>query len=404
MTSFLSLPIDVILEIAEKLEADKSYKSAIGIHNLALSCRGLRDLLMFWTTRMTEIMPSIDKIKGKHISIPSCPLRLYCRRLAGLCDLCESRSPRASMNEVFTNLRLCEICEGVHAPKYSREWVKSRVIPRSEWEESFQQVEYKKCFGVDVCLQREINERTDLGRGRVVLLVGQGRTHRLHAEEYGVFGFDQMENVRLASIHQYWPPVISNYILFDLLRHWQGDTRTPESPSEYDLILLRDFRYRYDLSWDPPKSHKDELKEWARIASYWVGSIIVWRERPWCLSNLLIPPKYGESKNYNYVVRCIRYRKLFSIDPDILCKPLQWIASANPEGQDWVNEQERFLKGWLRNDEEPWDFALAKDYSGTFVVGGRELTTASRDEELSYFTRYERIKVRNDTVEIMTYQ
>ena len=108
-------------------------------------------------------------------------------------------------------------------------------------------------------------------------------------------------------------------------------------PHLTDLLLLREFRYRFDPNWRPEACYDRKLEEYIQFVTPWADSG-KWNDRPWAMQNFPKPPRFtfvapnlrslSEWKKdcfYRaYQSICAKIRALCKIFPQILRAPEVW--------------------------------------------------------------------------------
>jgi hypothetical protein len=111
-------------------------------------------------------------------------------------------------------------------------------------------------------------------------------------------------------------------------------------PVMLDMMLLDNFRFRFDPKWRRPwGTDKEDVAQYAAIAGVWIRrSRDVWESRPWRFCKLPVFPGCLITNSYllanarsdsilslqEYVDRCQLLRRVMEIFPDILYDPISW--------------------------------------------------------------------------------
>ena len=344
------LPRELYLIILKFLTyRDETAKASLTILHLALSSLSLHNLINAWASNLVQNeVSSIARLKFTK----NCPrgysrtgLSILCKRYAGICDICTLRS---ASDEIFTKLQVCHACNLQFFPKITDKKLRSLYGSHDAdilhfWDLDFQFVSvpndssnlfsgFTKIY--DLSDIYEFVLRCDLIRKGNLEEVegpipsnGNGYGHFRSPNTYSLTNPRQYERTIWSEAYKRWDKSI--------------DTWPPESlrPLEVEIILLKEFRYKFDPNWKPTQafSFDEDCKEYLSIAQYWANPLS-WKHRPWRISNSpRQPPPLGivddiigaqqalpEDGLEEHRLQCSRICAVFKAFPDILLSPGAW--------------------------------------------------------------------------------
>ena len=342
-------PPELYLQLLEFLNySDETARGSITILNLSLLSRSHHELISCWASRVAKDLRSRIMQEEAEGNIPSNNMRpqtclsILCKRLAGICAVCNCRKDN---DELFTGIQLCLTCDAFFFPKITAtrfgdlfrvtilgegnprnlEFQRRRICPstivdaeRLESGPIFRWVDLNVLFSEGFYVRRRDQQPTQTAESKVY-----------NMEEYGYFCPPNLK----AYSKDYWPKSI---VWATACSRWDDalavSGRDVLRPSVMDMILLREFRYHFDRNWTSKRDLQYEMGEYFKIACHWVND---WGLRPWGLSNLPLRPrssatdsilqtKHSKAKFDIYQSHCAKLRKVLKIFPDILLVPRLW--------------------------------------------------------------------------------
>jgi hypothetical protein len=192
-------------------------------------------------------------------------------------------------------------------------------------------------------------------------------------------------------------------------------------PHITDLLLLQEFRYRFDPTWHPETSEEPNLAEYVHFVTPWANADN-WNNRPWSMQNFPKAPRsafiFPKFKNleerkadpayHEYQSTCAKIRALFKAFPGILRAPGVWRRCMRRVTiGDAVKIAAGGRKKWRGVPSFNFEFQLRKrdgDYDIEFVSGGnRKLEFVACPESFRIETQGEHwqaniVGVRGDQV------
>ena len=339
----LSLPPELFLRILEYLEEDfESIRAATAIIRLSQTCQGVYKLIERWaackTSYEVSILSKLPKCAETQSSTPPSSLSILCRKIGGVCIFCSNRARYSP--EMFTNLKVCSACEALRLPKISDVNLKRLYAFADGTEDILETMESRE--NLDHRLYRWCDIERLVTRGLLSKRPNFGVHHRskflpFNPEEYAEFCFHQhgITEVDYRDLHHSYLGVM---FIEGIIEHWNIDSFNKYCPVLFELALYNDFRYRYDYSWTPKPTPKDQVAEFAHIARHWVRDKGLWSQRPWRLSAVPQTPRccvtnpfakeYHKSVDreafLQYQQQCQLWRALIRAYPSILSNPDVW--------------------------------------------------------------------------------
>jgi len=389
----------LIADALQNLE-DETTKGGFAVLNLALSSRALCRLLTRWAKNSPIVRADAISLKYISASVPGAlpwekgetkrtALSIICKRIAGLCAICRNRMDNI---EIFTGLQLCSTCDAFRFPKISYGRLNllymatklglkkststvSRLSPkflRDTCNFRFPKLAHgNEGIGTNnesprhhpVLLWEDVNALLNR-KYLVARLPGLDLEEGFHGgEDYGLF-FEERVYQNEFEWQQY---SIWNQACVRWQNTLRGDRRWNISPTIAEMILLREFRYRFDPRWYPQTSLETDIKEYFRIAKVWVS---YWENRPWRPMNFPLQPRYRLQKaKWNWTnlqqfhLRCQKIRAMLTVYPDILQHPTLWLSCIsnllNWQACDFL-ERKYEEKNIVNNSTGPRKFFLSR--------------------------------------------
>jgi hypothetical protein len=394
-----SLPPEIYLLIADALQnlEDETTKGGFAVLNLALSSRALCGLLTRWAKKSPIARADAISLKYIGASVPGVlpwekgetqrsALSIICKRIAGLCAICRNRMDNI---EFFTGLQLCSTCDAFRVPKISYGRLNQLYIATELGLKKTTSTvsRFSPRFLRDTCrfffpnLAQGIGANNERSRSHPVLLWEDvkallnrkylvDRHPGLNPEEpfyrgedFGLFSEEPIYRTEF-EWQQY---SIWNQACVRWQNTLRGDRRWKISPTCAEMILLREFRYRFDPRWYPQTSLETEFKEYFRIAKVWVS---YWEKRPWRPRNFPLQPRYRLQKGkWNWTnlqqfhLLCQKIRAMLTVYPDILQHPTLWLSCIsnrlNCQACNFL-EREYEEKNIVNNSTGPRKFFLSR--------------------------------------------
>jgi hypothetical protein len=345
----LTLPPLVMLEILDWVAVpDGSSASALPLLNLALSCRGLFNLVNFWLREVRRADFEIFDSQSPDVCAslqPFSPLSRLCRRFGGICAYCNNRARHSLNGEIFTGLQLCHACEAFKFPKISEHGLRYTYIIANDshhylagkHRQLTTLIDNARPFRSYLYKWSDIKELLETKR----LLPRRASRHyfekRFRADEFSYFASKIAWDTVLMGDKEF-----RESLLLSDCEHWAQDKELCASPLAYDIKLFMEFRYRFDSSWKP-KQYREQVIEYIKTAWRWTGNLRWWK-RPWKLCNFPQQPKCSITDPYAtdadreqdledlrvYNEQCSRLRAIISAFPDILRAPDIWGKCTSP--------------------------------------------------------------------------
>jgi len=161
------------------------------------------------------------------------------------------------------------------------------------------------------------------------------------------------------------------------------------SPYIAEVLLFREFRYRFDPAWQPEESSYKNLREYIHFARHWARHSY-WNERPWRVQNFprqprspFIFPKFttlteriNDPSFKSYQFHSAKLRALLGAFPDILRSPLAWrrcmvnemrdipikeaVEIALEEKNSWTEPKLKDFEFEIRKDDENLDIHFVR--------------------------------------------
>ena len=201
-------------------------------------------------------------------------------------------------------------------------------------------------------------------------------------------------------LYEYWiksperyAKVFESYLISEACSNGGMDpsARKTCSPHIIDLLLLSEFRYRFDPTWRPEDSQKRKLEEYVRFATPWADSE-KWNDRPWAMQNFPNAPwcafllktlelRKGEACYQAYQSTCTKIRALLKAFPQILRAPEVWrrCTIVSHRHSTLAEDVKIALKGkeeWRESPQKDCKFQIQKrdgEYDVEFVGRGFNL-------------------------------
>lgn len=344
------LPPELFFRILDKLyqsDADPTCQLSLTLLNLSQTSKFMYGLVNNWVVHNVGFQNTIDRIRQleKEETIPAgprTPLSIVCRRAGKICALCGNR---ARVDETFTGIQVCDLCDDFAFPKivgrelqsdfrltdlgqqnkrYSKlpHWPKSQLLPPTG---SFAFLN----FGA---------HRTDTRKYRwkdVEAAINEG---------YLLANPSCRRGVEEAPIEELYYVRYHNRKIFCIASDDFWDCFFGycdglfESPYKIDMVLFWEFRYRYDPNWRPYNTIEEETREYIPALLSWAKEEL-WEKRPWATNNFPMQPKCYitephannqlQSRSYErvaeYQSECRLLRRLLKRHPGILSNPSLWL-------------------------------------------------------------------------------
>jgi hypothetical protein len=292
-------------------------------------------------------------------------LSILCKRAAGICSVCNNRYV---CTEPSTNLQVCDGCEPFYFPKISAQRLKWLYFTTELGMEATRNQKYRICYARAVRYPKTAEKIRGLGHQSFGPLYRWRDIQRLIAqqhiaekqegdggsqgqrtyvgEEYGYFCAPDEK----AASERYWPHTL---LWGRACARWDPQL-TPEDrgrlrPCFSDMILFREFRYRFDPTWSPRSPNRTvqmELDEYFQYARCWTDASL-WNERPWRLCNFPHQPRcltttpssscsdWRQCMNELtfYQTQCAQIRAVLKSFPSILSMPNYWQRRTSREAE-----------------------------------------------------------------------
>lgn len=360
-----AFPAEIYLLIAEALQTnnDETTKSGLAILNLALSSRSHYALISRWASPIAESdVATLQKVladSGRYTRSQTfkSPLSVLCKRISGICAICADRSDQT---EIFTGLQVCKACDGFYAPKISycrfdklyhinkggspaqlHNWADEAIIrdwcryffPHADGRQDRDRRDPLVCWR-DILELIKLNYLVRIEDLPLEIREPWGGDENCHNGED--FGFFNKVEVGWRTDSQ-WQLILPWY---QACLRWdpdlRGERRVNVSPSMSEMVLLREFRYRFDPLWRPKGTVESEMQEYIRIAKFWFP---YWDQRPWRPCNFPLPPRPLHVHSHKrlevsnrwrelekYWILCAKLRKLCKLFPQALLSPEMWMS------------------------------------------------------------------------------
>ena len=331
---------------------DETASASLTLYHLASASRSCFQIITEWCSYVARF--DIAKIKDLRsqcilpLSEFLCsPLSILCKRLAGRCACCQERQTR---NELFSNLQICDGCDEYYFPKIShasvlslysvskshitedplvtvdRRWIVGKGCPTYKgWEDTCGDTQIYGPF----YRWKDIEQLAEDSK----LMLNKAPKSDIPESKYYNEEYSYLETPTIYD-HQYriWQSIL---IWLATCSRWDRSfcphNYTRFSPITVDMILLREFRYRFDPTWRPRQTEDEEYFEYFQIARHWRDPQI-WEERPWALLGFLFPPRLLNKNPHatplekatalrefrDYRLRCRKLRAAFVAFPNIL--------------------------------------------------------------------------------------
>ena len=354
-------PPELYLLVLELLSRrDDTASGALAILHLASTSHSHFGLASSWADRYAR--KDIQKIHELEATgeIPTVGassrtgLSILCKRAAGICSVCNNRYV---CNEPWTNLQVCDGCEPFYFPKISAQQLRQLYVftPLGMEMTRGQKFEGRLISGVRYPSpgdkSRELGEKIfgplyrwkDLQEliskkylvGKREYGVGGSRERRSYrGEEYGYFCAPD----ETADANDWWPQAllwVKACAAWDL--RLAPKSRNGLRPCMADMLVFREFRYRFDPTWCPKRTLQRELDDYFQCAGCWTDSKL-WDKRPWRICNFPFQPRClatspltsgaEVSQMWNelasYQNRCATVRAALKAFPCILQAPHFW--------------------------------------------------------------------------------
>jgi hypothetical protein len=271
-----TIPPELYFMILENLRyPDETSKASLAILNLARTSRSHFNLINYWT----EFSVSRAEFEARDILEDithgqTCLTRL-CKQLSGICAICNNRA-NSRHNEFFTGLQLCQCCDVVYFPKISLQRLKELFRPnlprKSELRSRMAPGHMPICMITDVNVyaidyQDQIQHGPYYRWADVLGLVRDGLIERVdyyagddpyyNGEEYGYFVPADQE---LRDDERYWPEQL---LLSQSNANGNINSTSRNVPPHIaEIMLFREFRYRFDPAWRREESLEKKLQEY----------------------------------------------------------------------------------------------------------------------------------------------
>ena len=248
----------------------------------------------------------------------------------------------------MVNFQACEVCYVVLVPTISRERLESMYAlsdPAVNIEDVLPKHQPWSMTGGDVrdgtfFLWQDVEDLAE--RGQLFQIKTPPNNLVKNCAEY--FGLFQISAENIWSSDEFWYYWSDRFSRLQLEAHCRdslGGQRFSElRPVMLEMMLLDNFRFRFDPKWRRPwGTDKEDVAQYAAIAGVWFRrSRHDWESRPWRICNLPAFPgcpitnpylaAYARSDSIlalqEYVHRCQQRRRVMEIFPDILYDPISW--------------------------------------------------------------------------------
>jgi hypothetical protein len=357
-----AFPAEIYPEILKYMDQlDYTTKTSKGILSMALSSRIHFALTSQWADKTVskdiQLLSELEELgEIPRSDPPRTGLSILCKRLGGICALCNLR--QGEKNELFTDLQLCHSCDLLYFPKISRRRMENsfaHVLPRVlEYQGTplrYITLRTPKC---DCDELRLYSSRVKVYRWQDIQnLINDGMERRTwdylgktDPEEYGLFGYRRgfqgksKKQVIWERACRRWDPKMCGHKIQFVRPHVR------------DMILLNEFRWHFDPLWEPRgTTQESDLQAYIKIAGHWMTSNKAWESRPWAIQNF--PPatrgvgraseasdeerKKSLRKLEEYKVLAEKIRGLCKVFPNILRDPFEWkLCMDTPLREDYL--------------------------------------------------------------------
>jgi hypothetical protein len=359
-------PAEIYLLIAEALQTncnkDETIRSGLAVLNLAASSRSHYTLISRWASPIAQ--PDLIKLRkvldDSQRYAPSqtlgSPLSVLCRRISRVCAFCADRSDHT---EIFSGLQICKACDAFLTPKVSycrvhglfelnksgiRDKLNDTVRNQCRWffptgdEDGDVDNQGPLVHWGDILelMKLDCIKKIPDPQGTRRFFLG-GR----NGEDFGVYN-------EASRAYMDWTHTLPWY---QACLRWdpdlQGEERDNMSPSMSEMVLFREFRYRFDPCWSPKENKEAELIEYFRIAKAWFP---YWYERPWRPNNFPVQPESEFAKGHldsdysvsncwrdlkSYRTHCAKLREIFKRCPQAFLCPEMWTSWIKNKVGQW---------------------------------------------------------------------
>ena len=297
----LTIPTEVFLSVLDYLTKDcESPSEATSVLNLAMTCRGFRNVIESWaTTETRQDLQTLSNLCIKDNSFRPSPLSVLGRRLGGICMFCSNRARQSSAGELFTHLPICRACEARKVPKISNINLDRLYIFSGYLEDSLKTLESRENLDHRLYRWSDIEPMVVNGslkkKGKQRKPADYHRDIPFNPEEYAEFGFEQLNKIKhdWLDMNSELPQVF----LDDTMQTWNTPPFDKYSPISIEVALFSEFHYRFHYSWQPKRTHQERVIEYASVARHWTEKDM-WGQRPWRISAFPKTPRCSISNPY----------------------------------------------------------------------------------------------------------
>ena len=433
-----SLPPELTCMILELLKIDDgTSQGCLGILGVAVLSRWHYWLVEGWAANAISRDLCLKSCLDAPFSPPtSTSIAILCKHFGWICAYCnnKARHPRLGV----TGLRLCHACEPVYLPKISLERIKDifYFVPGITGSSLLELLDpfLNVIMAKDVVRQNGVVENVideqfylwDEIRPLVSEDATETEPHLCLRTERNGEDFNSEEYCLTSRGNQTLNSADAfprGHLLVEACHNGGMNVRGRDAyrPHITDLLLLREFRYRFDPTWKPEISEEPNLTEYIHFVRPWANADN-WNNRPWSMQNFPKAPRsafiFPKFKNleerkadpayHEYQSTCAKIRALFKAFPGILRAPGVWRRCMRRVTiGDAVKIAGGARKKWRGVPSFNFEFQLRKrdgDYDIEFVCGGnRKLEFVACPESFRIETQGEHWKanivgVRGDQV------
>lgn len=340
------LPLEIYLEVLDKLKTkDISFRSSLALLNLFRTSRINAEIIKSWAAKVEEAhyqtRPQYHKV-----ALICRSFSTLCRRLAGLCIVCNQREKLFPTDENMTGLQLCRACEVMYYTKVSLARMKAAYIltERVPANQSLERLlKDSRCTSYVTKGGVVYYDWADVYRSLVqpfmVTMSPQSTLNFSYTnEDFGIF-YPPNQRHSVSSRFR-------NQIVWDEICALEGLARNvPETlpPYQIEILSLNYFRYLFDPKWRDDISKEQRFAESMKVIKSW-STKEFWDYRPW--STLRIPVRFPALRDEGSLLpsprefpdlefrrhlnECRKLGLFVRRDPEILSKPLLWLRDFYP--------------------------------------------------------------------------
>ena len=356
------LPLELYLLVLDNLKLpDKTVQNSLTIFRLACCSSLLYNFINNWATQQVKkdlvIINELEKLDSVPLlRYPRNGLNIFCTQLAGICTLCPLRS---NIEEFFTDVKLCDLCDLDYFPKISHTRLIAHytISPTAKdakpWEKidctypCTRECSTHRCQSPGYGVYYRWQDIQQLVAKKELILRKAWHSCEYVGEEYGWFASPNVSHHQPDFWHNgsIWSDAGCRWDTEKCYFHMPSTLR----PSTIEMMLLHEFRYRFDPTWRPRGTDQEDTLEYIRIARHWATERL-WGQRPWKISNFPSQPRSliacpcatAEDKAKvarqmkDYRSQSYRIRAVLKAFPNILRSPDMYCICSDIEDRELV--------------------------------------------------------------------